>query len=127
MNIGWGKYATKTRLKQKGYLRKHSHRNPCWKATEASSCNCPFCCQKKQKEIESKNESKREEILIETHREGQQRIPESIEGRSAVEEIPKSNTKKGKIMAKESKKEKKHEAKESKAYEKKEDKKEKKK
>lgn len=127
MNIGWGKYAAQTRLKQKGYLRKHRNRSESGETPKASRCHCLFCSPKEQEKVEVVNESTREEILIETHQEGRQGIQSTDQGRYATEEIPKSNTKKGKIMAKETKKEKMHEAKESKAYEKKEDKKEKKK
>jgi predicted adenine nucleotide alpha hydrolase (AANH) superfamily ATPase len=142
MKNKWEKYSSMPRMQSKGYLRKMAicRRK---ELIETGYCNCLFCRQKKQKEIEENNESIREKCIGEAHQEGRQGIQGADQGRCAVEEVVESNAKKEVVeqfyfsedlkpkkeekMAKETKKEKKHEAKESKAYEKKEDRKEKKK
>lgn len=98
MKHGWGKYATKTRLLEKGYFRKHCHRGKSGEKSEAGGCNCLFCRQKKQEKIEKKDEEIRKEINSEASREGRQGIPEADQRRHSIEEITQSEE--GEIMAK---------------------------
>ncbi len=127
MKKGWDRYAIEKRYIKKGYLRKYRNGNPSWKTPEASGSNSIQQSRQKQEEIITitgqQHESIGEENSIKTHQEGRQGVQGSDQGRCETEET-NSIKKEGKIMKKQSLKEKKHEAKETKAYEKKEDKKE---
>lgn len=143
MKNGWDIYATKKRLKQKGYFRKCKNRGSSRETSKASCCNCIQQSREVKEEVDQsygkvvwltgeeefiyigeENESSREEDVSETHQEGRQRIQESDQGRCETEKTDIVKTKRKVGMKKQTIKERKHEAKETKAYEKKEDKKE---